>query len=137
MYTFLTPPEDIGIPCQQGEFNLNLLAQQLEIGQDSNEHRIEELERIPLVRKIATPADVMDLEEIEYKIHKYCQLWKFYAETSVELKRKSKLSQESAVAACKVYGLYISDVLQQVDEVMKLLAMEKELRIIKNSPLRG
>ena len=74
----------------------------------------------------------MDLEEIEDKIHQYCQLWKVYAETSVELKRKSKLSWESAVAACKVYGLYISDVLQQVDKIMKLLAMEKELRIIKN-----
>ena len=31
-----------------------------------------------------------------------------------------------------MYGLYISDVLQQVDEVMKLFTMEKELRIIKN-----
>ena len=42
------------------------------------------------------------------------------------------LSQESAVTACKVYGTYISDILWQVDEVMKLFAMEKELRIIKN-----
>ena len=33
---------------------------------------------------------------------------------------------------CKVYGSYISDILRQVDEVMKLFAMEKELRIIKN-----
>ena len=31
-----------------------------------------------------------------------------------------------------MYGSYISDVLQQVDEVMKFFAMEKELRIIKN-----
>ena len=31
-----------------------------------------------------------------------------------------------------MYGSYISDVLHQVDEVMKLFAMEKELRIIKN-----
>ena len=131
VYTFLTPPEDIGIPYQQEEFNLNLLAQQLEIGQDPKDHQMEELKRIPLVRKIAAPADVMDLEEIEDKIQKYCELWKLYAETSVELKRKSKLSRESAVAACKVYRLYISDVLQQVDEVMKLFAMEKELRIIK------
>ena len=52
---------------------------------------MEELEKIPLVRKIAAPADVMDLEEIEDKIHKYCQLWKLYVKTSVELKRKSKL----------------------------------------------
>ena len=126
------PPKDIGIPCQQEEFDLNLLAEQLENGEDPSEHHIEELERIPLVRKIAVPADIMDLDEIEDKIHQYCQLWKLYAETSVELKRKSKLSQENAVTACKVYRLYTSDVLQQVDEVMKLYAMEKELRIIKN-----
>ena len=31
-----------------------------------------------------------------------------------------------------MYGLYISDVLQQVNEVMTLFAMEKELRIIQN-----
>ena len=31
-----------------------------------------------------------------------------------------------------MYGLYISDVLQQINEVMTLFAMEKELRIIKN-----
>ena len=36
------------------------------------------------------------------------------------------------MAACKVYGPYISDILRQVDEVMKIFAMEKELRIIKN-----
>ena len=50
----------------------------------------------------------------------------------MELKKKSELSWESAVAACKVYGPYISDILQQVDEVMKIFAMEKELRRIKN-----
>ena len=93
---------------------------------------MEELERIPLIKKIAAPADIMDLEEVEYKIRQYCQLWKLYAEISVGLKRKSKLSWESTVTACKVYGSHISDILRQVDEVMKLFAMEKELRIIKN-----
>ena len=44
-----------------------------------SEHQIQELERILLVRKIAAPADIMDLDKIEYKIHKYCQLWKLYA----------------------------------------------------------
>ena len=92
----------------------------------------EKLERIPMIKKIAGPADDMDREEAESKILQYGQLWQLYAEISVELKRKSKLSQESAVAACKVYGPYISDILQQVDEVMKIFAMEKELRIIKN-----
>ena len=33
---------------------------------------------------------------------------------------------------CKVYGQYISDVLQEVNEVMKLFTMEKELRFINN-----
>ena len=132
MYTFLSPQEDIGVPCQQEEFDLNLLAEKLENSQNPREHHIEELERIPLIRKKAASADIMDVEEIEDKIHQYCQLWKLYAETSVELKRKSKLSREDAVTACKVYGLYISDILQQVDELMTLFAMEKELRIIKN-----
>ena len=31
-----------------------------------------------------------------------------------------------------MYGSYISDILRKIDEVMKLFAMEKELRIIKN-----
>ena len=44
----------------------------------------------------------MGREEAEYKIRQYCHLWTLYAENSVELKRKSELSQESAVAACKV-----------------------------------
>ena len=69
------------------------------------------LERIPLIKKIAVPADIMDLEEIEGKTRQYLQLWKLYAEISVELKRRSELSQESAVTVCKVYGSYISDIL--------------------------
>ena len=74
----------------------------------------------------------MDREEAEYKIRQYCHLWTLYAENSVELKRKSELSQESAVAACKVYVPYISDILRQLDEAMKIFAIEKELILIKN-----
>ena len=33
-----------------------------------------------------------------------------YADSSVELKKKSELSQESAVATCKKYIPYISDI---------------------------
>ena len=51
-----SPPEDIGVPCQQEEFNLNLLAEKLENDQHPTVHHIEELERIPLIRKIAAPA---------------------------------------------------------------------------------
>ena len=132
MYTFLTPPEDIGIPCQREQFNPELLAEKLQSNIDTSTIHEEKLERIPRVKKIVAPADIMDLEEVEYKILQYCQLWKLYAEISVKLKRKSMLSQESAETACKVYRPYISDILRQVDEVMKLFTMEKELRIIKN-----
>ena len=119
MYTYLNPQEDIGIPCQQEEFDLDLLEEKLQKELDISGQGLHALQRIPLVRKVAAPAEVMDLEEAEYKIRQYCQLWKIYAETSVELKRKTRLSQENAVTACKVYGQNISDVLQQVDEVMK------------------
>ena len=92
----------------------------------------EKLTRIPSVKKLARPADVMDHEEAKYKIRQYCQLWTMYADNSVKLKRKSELSQESAVAACKVYVPYISDIVQQLDKVAKIFTMEKELRLIKN-----
>ena len=92
----------------------------------------EKLERIPSVKKLAGPADIMDREEAKYKICQYCQLWTMYADNSVELKRKSELSQESAVTACKVYVPYISDIVRQLDEVVKIFNMEKELRLIKN-----
>ena len=92
----------------------------------------ERLERIPSVKKLVRPADVMPREEAQYKVHQYCHLWTMYADSSVELKKKSELSQESAVAACKMYILYISDITQQIEEVVKIFAMEKELRSIKN-----
>ena len=60
------------------------------------------------------------------------QLWILYAEISIELRKKSELSKESAVNACKVYGPYIADILRQVEEVIKLFSMEKELRKIRN-----
>ena len=132
VYIYLNPQEDIGISCQQEEFDLELLAEKLKKDVDTSELWLEELVRIPLIRKIAAPADKIDLEEVEYKICQYCQLWQLYAETSVELKKKSEMSRENAVTACRVYGSYITDILQQVNEEMKLFAMEKELRIIKN-----
>ena len=48
-----------------------------------------------------------------------------------ELTRRSKISQEEAVKACKVYGPYIRDMLQQADEAMTIFVMEKELRNIE------
>ena len=92
----------------------------------------ERLERIPSIKKLVGPADVMPIEEAEYKVCQYCHLWTMYADSSVEMKKKSELSQESAVAACKMYVPYISDITRQIEEVVKIFAMEKELREIKN-----
>ena len=132
VYTYLDPPEDIGIKCQQEQFDPEFLTNILRGEHDTSTMHEEKLERIPRVKKIAGLADVMDREEAKYKIRQYCQLWTMYAENSVELKRKAELSQESAVAACKVYVPYISNILQQLDEVMKIFTIEKELRVIKN-----
>ena len=103
VYTYLDPPEDIGVSCQKEEFDLEFLRTMLQDEHDTSTVQEEKLERIPRVKKVAGPADVMDREEAEYKVHQFCQLWTMYAENSVELKRKSELSQESTVAACKVY----------------------------------
>ena len=129
---YLNPPEDIGIPCQKEQLDLEFLADALQGEHDTSTIHEEKLERIPRVKKIAGPADVMDRGEAEYKICQYCHLWTLYTENSVELKRKSELSQESAVAAGKVYVPYISDILCQLGEVMKIFTIERELRLIKN-----
>ena len=92
----------------------------------------EKLERIPRVKSIAGPADIMDRKEADHKIQQFCQLWIMYVENTVELKRKSKLPQESMVTAWQVYVPYISDIVRQLDEVIKIFAIEKELRAIKN-----
>ena len=132
VFTYLNPPEDIGIKCQKETFNLEFLRDTLRGKQDTDTIQEERLERIPSVKKLVGPADVMPREEAEYKVRQYCHLWTMYADSSVELKNKSELSQESAVAACKMYVPYISDIIRQIEEVVKIFAMEKELRLIKN-----
>ena len=44
----------------------------------------------------------MSLEETEQKIRQFCHLWQLYADISVELKKKSELSQtgQSQHAEC-------------------------------------
>ena len=61
------PPEDIGDLCQQDKFNLELLARKFQNDPENSEMCIEELERIPRIKKQAAPADCMDLEEVENK----------------------------------------------------------------------
>ena len=135
VYTYLDPPEDIGVSCQKEEFDPEFLKSVLQGEHDASTVHEEKLERIPRVKKIAGPADVMDRGEAEYKICQFCQLWILYVDNSVELKRKSELSQESAVAAWRVYVPYILHIIRQLDEVMKISAMEKELRSINYFPV--
>ena len=132
VFTYLDPPEDIGIKCQKETFDLEFLRDTLRGEQDTGTIEEERLKRIPSVKKLVGPADVMPREEAEYKVHQYCHFWTMYADSSVELKKKSELSQESAVAACKMYVPYFSDIVRQIEEVVKIFVMEKELRLIKN-----
>ena len=131
-FTYLSPPENIGISCQKDPFDLEFLRNMLREEQDISMAKEESLERIPNIKKLAGPADTMSLEETEQKICQFCHLWQLYADTSVELKKKSELSQDSEVAACRVYVPYISDITRQLEEVRKIFAIEKEVRTIKN-----
>ena len=132
MLTYLDPPENIGITCQKEPFDIESLRDTLQGEHNTGPMQEERLKRIPSVKKLVGPADVMPSEEAKYKVRQYCHLWTMYADSSVELKKKSELSQESAVAACKMYVPYISDIPRQIEEAVKIFAMEKELRLIKN-----
>ena len=85
VFTYLDPPENIGFKCQQGQFDLQFLRNALRGKQDTSSMHEEKLERIPSVKKLAGPADVMDREEAKYKIRQYCQFWTMYADNSVKL----------------------------------------------------
>ena len=132
MYTYSIPPEDIGVPCQEEEFDVNQLKKQFQSHTDTTvpERREEELKRVPLIQKTTAAADIIDIREIEEKLGQYSLLCQLYAEASCELTRRSKLSQEEAVRACKVYEPYIRDVLQ-VDAATAIFAMQKQLRSLK------
>ena len=132
VFTYLNSQEDIGIKFQKEPSDLEFLTDTLRGKQDTGTIQKERLERIPSVKKLVGPADVMPRKEAEYRVCQYCHLWTMYADSSVELKKKPELSQESAVAACKMYVPYISDIVWQIEEVVKIFGMEKELRLIKN-----
>ena len=99
VFTYLSPPENIGIACQKDPFDPDFLRNMLWEEQDINMAQEESLERIPNIKKLAGPADTMSLEETEQKIRQFCHLWHLYADTSVELKKKSELSQNIQIAA--------------------------------------
>ena len=88
MFTYLDPPEDIGIKCQKKPFHLESFRDTLQGEQDTSALQEDRLERIPSVKKLAGPVDVMPREEAEYKVRQYCHLGMMYADSSVELKRK-------------------------------------------------
>ena len=73
VYMYLSPAEDIGFPCQQEEFDLNLLRKWLRRHTDPIKHCSGELKRIPLIRKMAAAADIMDMAKIKEKMGQYCQ----------------------------------------------------------------
>ena len=60
VYTYLDPPEDIGISCQQESFDPEFLTDILRGEHDTSMIQEGKLERIPRVKRIEGPADVMD-----------------------------------------------------------------------------
>ena len=132
VHTYSMAAEDIGVACQQEEFDIATLREHFEGQSDQAELSANELKRIPLIKKRAPTADITDLKEIEEKIGQYCQLWELYPKVSCELTRRSKISQHEAANACKVYGPYIRDIMQKFDKVTTLFMMEKELRGLKD-----
>ena len=75
VFTYLDPPENIGVECQKEPFDPEFLRNILRGEEDTSTMQEEKFERIPSVKKLAGPADIMNREEAEYKIHQYCQLW--------------------------------------------------------------
>ena len=74
VFTYLDPLEDIGIKCQKEPFDLESLKDTLQGEEDNGTLQEERLEKIPSVKKLVGPADVMPREEAEYKVHQYCHL---------------------------------------------------------------
>ena len=132
VHTYSTPAEDIGVACQQEEFNIVTLREYFQVQPDQEELNTDKLKRIPLIRKRAPTADIMDLEETKEKLQQYCQLWELYAKASCELTRRSKIFQEESADAGKVLGQYIRDIMQQFNEITTIFKMERELRGLKN-----
>ena len=60
VYTFLDPPEYIGVSCQQEQFNVELLTALLQGENDTSAIHEEKLKRIPMIKKLAGPVDIMD-----------------------------------------------------------------------------
>ena len=72
MYTYSTPTEDIGVPCQAEEFDIETLREHFMGQPDDSDLQTDKLTKVPLIRKMAPMADIMDLREIEEKIQQYC-----------------------------------------------------------------
>ena len=72
--TYLNPPENIGITCQKEPFDIESLRDTLQGKHNTGPMQEERLERIPSVKKLVGPADVMPSEEAEYKVCQYCHL---------------------------------------------------------------
>ena len=82
--TYLDPPENIGITCQKEPFDIESLRDTLQGEHNTSPMQEERLERIPSVKKLVGPADIMPSEEAEYNHSRsqYCHLWTMYADSS-------------------------------------------------------
>ena len=68
VFTYLDPPENIGITCQKEPFDIEFLRDTLQGEYNTGPMEEEILERILSIKKLVGPADIMLKEEAEYKV---------------------------------------------------------------------
>ena len=59
VFTYLDPPENIGITCQKEPFDIESLRDTLQGERNTSPMQEERLERIPSIKKLVGPADIM------------------------------------------------------------------------------
>ena len=65
--TYLDPPENIGITCQKEPFDIESLRDTLQGENNAGLTQEERLERIPSVKKLVGPADIMPVKKLNIR----------------------------------------------------------------------
>ena len=87
--------------------------------------------RIPNIQKLSAVNKVMSEAEVWSKLSTYAELCQLYANASCELSRRARKFPKRRIRACELLEPYINDILEQMDAVIAIFAMEKELRKYK------
>ena len=103
VFTYLSPPENIGISCQKDPFDLESLRNMLREEQDISMAQEESLERIPKHQKTGRTSRHDELGRNRTKNSPVLSLVATVRRHLSRTEERSELSQDSAVATCRVY----------------------------------